>query len=115
MDPLVYGDYPFVMKALVRNALPKFSEEEKELVKGAFDFIGVNYYTSRYASTLPIDAGDSPQALISTNTLISKVHAPRQYILKIIMAAFCFICAGTENILGNPGWPLHVTKSNSLV
>nr|POE53697.1 furostanol glycoside 26-o-beta-glucosidase [Quercus suber] len=72
MDPLVYGDYLFVMKALVRNALPKFSEEEKELVKGAFDFIGVNYYTSRYASTLPIDADDSPQALISTNTLISK-------------------------------------------
>ncbi|XP_050256644.1 beta-glucosidase 13-like [Quercus robur] len=62
MDPLVYGDYPFVMKALVRNALPKFSEEEKELVKGAYDFIGVNYYTSRYASTLPIDADDSPQS-----------------------------------------------------
>lgn len=62
MDPLVYGDYPFVMKSLVRNALPKFSEEEKELVKGANDFIGVNYYTSRYASTLPIDADDSPQS-----------------------------------------------------
>ncbi|XP_065637711.1 furostanol glycoside 26-O-beta-glucosidase isoform X2 [Quercus suber] len=63
MDPLVYGDYPFVMKVLVRNALPKFSEEEKELVKGAYDFIGVNYYTLRYASTLPIDADDSPQSI----------------------------------------------------
>ena len=31
------------------------------------------------------------------------------------MAAFYFICAGTDNILDNPGWPLHVTKLNSLV
>ena len=55
------------------------------------------------------------KAMTSSNTLISKVHAPQQYILKIIMAAFYFICAGTDNILDNPGWPLHVTKLNSLV
>ncbi|XP_059655141.1 beta-glucosidase 24-like [Cornus florida] len=48
MDPLCYGDYPAAMKEWV-HGLPEFSEEEKKLVKGAYDFIGVNYYTSRYA------------------------------------------------------------------
>ncbi|XP_057982297.1 beta-glucosidase 13-like [Malania oleifera] len=54
MEPLMFGDYPFIMKALVRDGLPAFTEEEKDLVKGSFDFIGINYYTSRYALSLPI-------------------------------------------------------------
>lgn len=36
-------------------------KKKNRLVKGAYDFIGVNYYTSHYASTLPIDADDSHQ------------------------------------------------------
>ncbi|KAM7506518.1 hypothetical protein LguiA_016971 [Lonicera macranthoides] len=59
LEPMVYGDYPFIMKALVRDALPTFTEEEKSLVKGSLDFIGVNYYTSRYATALPLDANQS--------------------------------------------------------
>ncbi|KVH89324.1 Glycoside hydrolase, catalytic domain-containing protein [Cynara cardunculus var. scolymus] len=33
--------------------LPKFSPEESKLVKGSFDFIGINYYTSNYAADIP--------------------------------------------------------------
>ncbi|PON63682.1 Glycoside hydrolase [Trema orientale] len=51
MEPLVYGDYPESMKSLVKERLPTFTDEEKELVKGSFDFIGINYYTSRYAKS----------------------------------------------------------------
>ncbi|XP_021775930.1 beta-glucosidase 13-like [Chenopodium quinoa] len=47
MNPLVHGDYPEWIKNNIPG-LPKFTDEEKELVKGAFDFIGVNYYSSRY-------------------------------------------------------------------
>ena len=43
MEPLMFGDYPFIMKALTRDGLPKFTNMEKNLVKGSFDFIGVNY------------------------------------------------------------------------
>ncbi|XP_057982295.1 beta-glucosidase 10-like [Malania oleifera] len=55
MEPMVFGDYPFIMKALVRDGLPVFTEEEKDLVKGSFDFIGINYYTSRYSVSLPLN------------------------------------------------------------
>ncbi|KNA20268.1 hypothetical protein SOVF_053850 [Spinacia oleracea] len=47
MNPLVHGDYPEWMKKNVVG-LPEFTNDEKKLVKHAYDFIGINYYTSRY-------------------------------------------------------------------
>ncbi|KAG9443540.1 hypothetical protein H6P81_014880 [Aristolochia fimbriata] len=53
MDPLTYGEYPETMRAIVADRLPKFSKEESDMVKGSFDFIGVNYYTSNYCADAP--------------------------------------------------------------
>ncbi|XP_044968312.1 beta-glucosidase 12-like [Hordeum vulgare subsp. vulgare] len=53
LDPLSRGDYPRSMKVLVGNRLPQFTKKQSELVKGAFDFIGINYYTTNYAGSLP--------------------------------------------------------------
>lgn len=56
MDPLTRGDYPESMKKSVKG-LPVFTKAEKELIKGAFDYIGINYYTSRYVEhTCVVDA-----------------------------------------------------------
>ncbi|KAI3877584.1 hypothetical protein MKX03_037717 [Papaver bracteatum] len=33
--------------------LPMFTDKEKEMVKGSYDFIGVKYYTARYAKDIP--------------------------------------------------------------
>ncbi|XP_037496901.1 beta-glucosidase 17 isoform X2 [Jatropha curcas] len=49
VHPLVYGEYPESMRDLVGTRLPNFTEEETEMVKGYFDFVGINYYTARYA------------------------------------------------------------------
>lgn len=45
MHPLMYGDYPKIMNTIVGTRLPVFTKNELELVKGSFDFIGINYYT----------------------------------------------------------------------
>ncbi|KAK9733669.1 hypothetical protein RND81_04G083000 [Saponaria officinalis] len=45
MDPLVYGDYPKIMRSNVGKRLPTFTKNQSNLVKGSFDFIGLNYYT----------------------------------------------------------------------
>ncbi|CAN0902071.1 Beta-glucosidase 24 [Linum grandiflorum] len=50
MDPLATGKYPTSMRALVGKRLPKFSEEESKMLKGSFDFVGLNYYTTQYVS-----------------------------------------------------------------
>eukprot|EP01018_Ginkgo_biloba_P033172 Gb_35945 [translate_table: standard] len=49
MDPITWGDYPSTMRSLVGARLPKFSKPQSRLLKGSFDFIGLNYYTSQYA------------------------------------------------------------------
>ena len=53
MDPLTTGDYPHTMRTLVGNRLPKFSKEQSKMVKGSFDFIGLNYYTANYVRYAP--------------------------------------------------------------
>ncbi|KAB8396280.1 hypothetical protein FH972_024822 [Carpinus fangiana] len=48
LDPLIYGDYPNVMKRNVGTRLPTFTNLESNQVKGSFDFLGVNYYSTSY-------------------------------------------------------------------
>ncbi|KAK8626875.1 hypothetical protein V6N13_134505 [Hibiscus sabdariffa] len=62
LEPMVRGDYPKTMRKLVKDRLPVFSAEEKELVKGSFDFFGINYYSSRYARNIPSSPNAMPVA-----------------------------------------------------
>ncbi|KAB5520202.1 hypothetical protein DKX38_024521 [Salix brachista] len=52
MDPVTKGDYPQTMHDYVGGRLPKFSEEESKMLRGSYDFIGVNYYTTYYAQNV---------------------------------------------------------------
>ncbi|KAG5250047.1 beta-glucosidase [Salix suchowensis] len=54
MDPLTRGHYPHTMRSLVGDRLPKFSQQQSQMIKGSFDFIGLNYYTSNYAAYMPL-------------------------------------------------------------
>ena len=49
-DPIYKGDYPNVMRERLGDRLPKFSEEEKIMIKGTSDFFGLNHYTTMYAA-----------------------------------------------------------------
>ncbi|KAK4253658.1 hypothetical protein QN277_010305 [Acacia crassicarpa] len=53
LEPLNSGKYPEVMVKHVGKRLPKFSRRQALVVKGSFDFIGVNYYTTYYAFNVP--------------------------------------------------------------
>lgn len=64
LGPVVYGEYPKSMRTLVGKRLPKFTEEESDLLKGSFDFLGLNYYASSYAK----DASDIKSANLSYST-----------------------------------------------
>ncbi|KAK7088806.1 lactase/phlorizin hydrolase-like [Littorina saxatilis] len=62
------GDYPEVMKRYVASKslgqgfnasrLPAFTEEEKRLNKGSYDFLGMNHYTTNVISDRPNDHSD---------------------------------------------------------
>ncbi|XP_049933947.1 beta-glucosidase 22-like isoform X2 [Nymphaea colorata] len=46
LNPLVFGDYPDTMKENVGPRLPSFSKCQSALVRGSFDFIGINHYVT---------------------------------------------------------------------
>ncbi|KAK3001336.1 hypothetical protein RJ639_020844, partial [Escallonia herrerae] len=50
MGPLAKGKYPDSMIEIVGDRLPRFAKEEIEVVKGSYDFIGINYYTGEYVT-----------------------------------------------------------------
>ncbi|KAI6685546.1 hypothetical protein NL676_031459 [Syzygium grande] len=53
LDPITYGNYPHSMRSLIGERLPKFTMEQSLLVKGSYDFLGLNYYTANYAKYMP--------------------------------------------------------------
>ncbi|KAL4558858.1 hypothetical protein LXL04_037062 [Taraxacum kok-saghyz] len=60
LNPLVNGDYPEIMKKNAGKRLPSFTKIESEKVKGSFDFLGINHYTTLYVK-------DNPKSLETDN------------------------------------------------
>lgn len=50
-EPLRTGEYPKVMRETVGERLPQFSGRERAILTKTYDFLGVNYYTSRVFSS----------------------------------------------------------------
>ncbi|KAM3260382.1 hypothetical protein ACQJBY_051566 [Aegilops geniculata] len=77
LDPLVFGDYPEVMKKIVGSRLPSFTEVQSELIKGSLDFIGINHYYSLYVNDRPLETGVRDySADISVNLRGSRTDPP---------------------------------------
>ncbi|XP_047325323.1 beta-glucosidase 13-like [Impatiens glandulifera] len=71
VNPIVYGDYPDVMRSIVGLRLPKFSEEESSSLIGSYDFIGINYYTSTYVINRKVPANPTEQSYFTdTNAYV---------------------------------------------
>ncbi|KAL6546299.1 hypothetical protein OROMI_022020 [Orobanche minor] len=49
MDPITFGRYPKSMRRRTGHRLPEFTKEETNMLKGSFDFLGLNYYSAKYA------------------------------------------------------------------
>ncbi|XP_044977412.1 beta-glucosidase 2-like [Hordeum vulgare subsp. vulgare] len=57
LEPLMFGDYPQVMKKNVGSRLPPFTKVQSELIKGSIDFIGINHYFSVYVNDRHLHTG----------------------------------------------------------
>ena len=56
-DPIFHGDYPKVMRERLGKRLPDFTDEERALVKGSTDFLGLNHYSTAFVSAAPVPGG----------------------------------------------------------
>lgn len=57
-DPVWKGDYPAVMREVVGERLPKFTDDEKMELKGSADFFGLNHYSTHIVSAAAEDGSD---------------------------------------------------------
>ncbi|KAL3832903.1 hypothetical protein ACJIZ3_007639 [Penstemon smallii] len=73
-DPIFTGDYPKVMRSLVKNRLPRFTDEQSEMLKGSLDFLGLNYYTGNYAQHI---ANRTGRVTSGTDNLVNLSTARR--------------------------------------
>ncbi|CAJ1978014.1 unnamed protein product [Sphenostylis stenocarpa] len=73
MEPLTIGEYPYSMQSLVGSRLPNFSAIEIKLVRGSFDFIGLNYYTSYYATDAPELSEARPSYLTDSLVILTSI------------------------------------------
>ncbi|XP_024012777.1 beta-glucosidase 16 isoform X2 [Eutrema salsugineum] len=71
LEPIVYGRYPIEMVSHVKDGrLPTFTPEESSMLKGSFDFIGINYYSSFYVKDVPCA---TENITMSTDSCVSVV------------------------------------------
>jgi len=71
---VVFGDYPTEMVSILGSKLPVFSPEEKSLLKGSIDFIGINHYSTHYAkdctlSTCSLQANQPISGFVETTSI----------------------------------------------
>ncbi|XP_013619491.1 PREDICTED: beta-glucosidase 44 isoform X1 [Brassica oleracea var. oleracea] len=79
IHPIVYGEYPKTMQDIVKERLPKFTEEEVKMVKGSIDFVGINQYTTYYMSAphptaKPKDLGYQQDWNVVFNSLLRNLN-----------------------------------------
>ncbi|WOK97506.1 hypothetical protein Cni_G06214 [Canna indica] len=63
LDPLTYGQYPESIKQIVKDRLPKFTLEEVKIVKGSYDYLGLNHYTSSYIQDIGVSNDSNPKPI----------------------------------------------------
>ncbi|KAM1154372.1 hypothetical protein ACFX19_037370 [Malus domestica] len=82
MEPVTTGDYPQSMRTYVGSRLPQFTKEQSDSLIGSYDFMGINYYSARYASN-PLRNSTDPESYVNdphvnvTTELNGKLIGPR--------------------------------------
>ncbi|KAA8520275.1 hypothetical protein F0562_014531 [Nyssa sinensis] len=71
LHPMTYGDYPQIMRSLVGNRLPKFTEMQSQILKNSYDFLGLNYYTSKYAANAVLSSSVELSVTTDCRAIIS--------------------------------------------
>ncbi len=72
-DPVVFGKYPDIMHEYIGSRLPNFTEAQSQMLKGSYDFIGINYYTSKYVkyTGIPGNSSQNDARLYETPTNVN--------------------------------------------
>ena len=120
-DPVVFGDYPKVMRERLGHRLPVFTPAEQELLKGSVDFLGLNHYTTAFVSQNP--PGKNEVDKMDGNGGMSDdvgVHLSSDPTWEKTSMGWFIVPWGFRKMLGwigtrYPGIPVYVTENGCAV
>ncbi|KAJ4968904.1 hypothetical protein NE237_015605 [Protea cynaroides] len=61
MDPLMFGDYPEIVKKNAGSRIPSFTPSQSRQVQGSADFFGLNHYITQYVQDDPDSLNNEPR------------------------------------------------------
>ena len=70
------GEYPRSMLRIAGNKMPSFSIEQRKRVKGSFDFLGVNYYSTLLVADIPSDNSSTYNADFMKDLSVKLIGRP---------------------------------------
>ncbi|KAL0650112.1 hypothetical protein Bca4012_092803 [Brassica carinata] len=122
LDTTTFGDYPQIMKDIVGHRLPKFTNAQKAKLKDSTDFVGLNYYTSKFSNHLEKPDYSKPRwmqdSLISwerygeelgaTDSIKNGTadHNRKYYLQRHLLSMHEAICIDKVNVTGYFIWSL---------
>ncbi|GFZ13731.1 beta glucosidase 11 [Actinidia rufa] len=110
INPVVFGDYPEIMKKNAGIRIPAFTELESKQVKGSFDFIGVNHYGTYYVkddtNSLKMDNRDVMADLAIQTILVEQGDTPPGE-LPITPSGLVGLLEYFQQFYGNPPIYIH--------
>ncbi|KAJ4826054.1 hypothetical protein Tsubulata_042006 [Turnera subulata] len=108
LDPLTYGDYPRTMREYVKNRLPMFTQTQSEMLRGSLDFLGLNYYSSRYVKNVE---SQDPERI--SREFGRPVHCPSAGVewLRIAPFGIRYLLNYTKDNYKNP--PIFITENGN--
>ncbi|KAI3749235.1 hypothetical protein L2E82_19842 [Cichorium intybus] len=112
MNPLVNGDYPEIVKKNAGSRIPSFTKLESEKMKGSFDFLGINHYTTLYVK-------DNPGSLEMDTRDVTADMALTYSGIEFPITEFPVLPLGLEKVLsylkkeyGNP--PIYIHENGQV-
>jgi beta-glucosidase/6-phospho-beta-glucosidase/beta-galactosidase len=122
VNPIVSGNYPDVMIERVKtnslaegfsaSRLPEFTPDEQEMLKGTFDFLGLNHYTSDKVYFAEEGAGDRPSHWADTGVVgyqDPSWSGSASYWLKVVPWGLRNLLVYIKNHYDNP--PVLITEN----
>ncbi|EPS66019.1 hypothetical protein M569_08757, partial [Genlisea aurea] len=117
LNPLVFGKYPESVSNRAKGRIPVISKYESEQIKGSFDFLGLNHYTTLLIendnSTRDIDKWDFDADVSTTQSFpgLDDDRVPTNG-FPLVPSGFVSLLEYLKDSYGNP--PIYIQENGQM-
>jgi len=108
--PTVYGEYPESMRRILGERMPRFTAQERAMLKGSADFLGLNHYHTKHVWDPGEEGSENPWIELRHFAESSNMGLPRSVV------GWTFVPWSMRKMLlwiheTYPGVPIYITEN----